>query len=64
LWCEEYEASNGNAGSTATNEDDENSPTSADDLNDLDDQILMHELNKTEFDEALQKNAEVLPTHF
>ena len=64
LLCEEYEASNGSACTTAADEDDENSPTPADDVNDLYDQILMQEFNKAEFDEALQKNAEVWPCHF
>ena len=56
LLCEEYEASNGNARITAGDDDVEISPTSVDDI---EDENLVQELNMCDFDEALQKNAEV-----
>jgi len=40
-------------------DDNELSPICDDDRNDIDDDFLVEELNKTELDEALQKNAEV-----
>jgi len=60
LWlCEEYEGSSNNECTTDADNGGDDSPKSVDDDNDAEDDILVQELDKSELDEALQKNAEV-----